>query len=165
VGLLGRPTRIRIALLAAYLACGQEVVSQEDDTGLDLEKVKTMQVSAGLIAHQEVGLSLETLKEPFKAVLQKRGVRVDLNDYDHVVSTSCEIARTTSGNTTSYAVRVSSHYREGCTANRIKLAIDCPLWETLDLIRIFQSPQEARQYVIKAVSEQAGEFEQQFGSR
>ena len=150
-------TAICVGLAIAAVAAGAPPVPSDDEPDLQIGRVKSMQVAATLIGHAEFGLTLESLQGPFKSLLHERGVKLDQNNYDNVVSTNCEIARTRTGATV-YAVRIASEYREPCTINRLNLSTTCAVWETLDLIRTFDNPADVQTYVAKTVAQQAADF-------
>jgi hypothetical protein len=147
-----------VAVALAALATAPPHVSAQDDLELRLDRVRSMQVTAGLFTFPELGLGLESLQGPFKAVLRERRVKLDQNNYENVVSAHLQIARTQVGNSTIYAVRLTSEYREPCTVDRLKLSTMCAVWEASDLMEIFDNVADVRKYVAKTVSKQAAEF-------
>jgi hypothetical protein len=154
-------TRRWFFILALLVQLPLKAGAHDDEPKLHLGLVKSFQVSAGVIAPPGTGLSLEVLENPFIDALQKRGKRIDQNDYDHVVSADVQIA--TSGS--QYAVEISFSYREPCVANRLKLQLMCPLWEHYELLKVFSSLDDASDYVLSATKAAAQLFDAEFDRR
>jgi len=151
------------ALLLVF-ACSP-LIAHEDEPDLQLNSVKSIQVAGIVIAPRQLTLSLEDLVAPFRAALTKRGVKIDQNNYDNVISTDLEVTSATVGTTTIYAVQLSFHYTEPCSSIRLSLHTTCPLWEHYELLQTFDTPDAAeavQRYVMSTVSAQAKEFAAQF---
>jgi hypothetical protein len=138
-----------------------KVNAHEDEPNLHLGSVKSFQVSASINAPSGAGLSLEALQAPFIDVLQKRGKKIDQNNYDNDVSAEVQIA----GSGSQYAVEISFSYREPCVANRLKLQLTCPIWEHYELLQMFSSLNDAVGYTVSAAKSAAQLFDAEFDRR
>jgi hypothetical protein len=138
-----------------------KVDAQEDEPNLHLGSVKSFQVSASIIAPSGAGLSLEALEAPFIRVLQKRGKKIDQNNYDHDVGTHVQIVSLGS----QYAVEISFSYREPCVATRLKLQLTCPVWEHYELLQVFSSLNDAVGYAMSETKSAAQLFDAEFNRR
>ena len=108
--------------------------------------------------YPEIGMTLDNLEEPFKAELSKRGITIDQNNYDNVVSANLEVAKKLVGTTAVYSVSLSFSYTEPCIATRIKLDTICTLWEDSELTKIFTDPTAINKYVSETISSKAKQF-------
>jgi hypothetical protein len=135
-----------------------KIDAQEDEPNLHLGSVKSFQVSASIIAPSGSGLSLEALEAPFIRVVQKRGKKIDQNNYDNDVGTEVQIVSSGS----QYVVEITFSYREPCVATRLKLQLTCPVWEHYELLHTFSSLDDAVGYAMSATKSAAQLFDAEF---
>ncbi|WP_435628080.1 hypothetical protein [Candidatus Ferrigenium straubiae] len=132
--------------------------AHDAEPNLRLGSVKTFQVVATIIAPQEARLSLDALKAPFIGILQKRGKKIDQNNYDNVVSTNVQIE----GSGSHYSVALSFSYSEPCVAGRLKLKLTCSLWEHYELLKSFSTLEDAVNYSANTTKTAARLFDAEF---
>jgi len=145
-------------LAVAATFCFSAAIAHEVEPNLKLNLVKSFQVAASIEGPQGARLTLDALEAPFIERLRKRGKAVDQNNYDNVVSTEVTIAVSGSH----YAVDISFHYTEPCVATRLRLQLTCPIWEHYQGLEMFATLDDATDYVLRATTSAAQQFDTEF---
>jgi hypothetical protein len=149
---------VGIAIVLAARTAAAQHSDRSDEIDLKLAKVKAMQVTATLIAPSEAGLTLETLKRPFKAALGRRGIAVDSNNYQNVISTDLEVVNAGTASAPMYVANLSMHYSETCVAKRLTAELMCNLWDHFEGLHTFRTREALSSYVERTASQWADAF-------
>lgn len=150
-----------------FLFFGLSVVTQNinahgDELELELTQIESIQVSGGISGPLEATLSLKDIKEPFIKRLTKKGIKIDQNNHEYVISTNGQIHKTSIQNEVVYAVKISFHYSEPCSSFRSNVQLQCNLWEHFESLKFFYSPKDVKKYIKNAVDSTAELFLREF---
>lgn len=140
----------------------QVASAHEGELNLELNKIKSIQVSSTISAPLEVDISPDDIELPFKKQISKKSIEIDQNNHEYDISTNIEVIKTLINNKAIYSVIVSFHYSEPCHTDRTNIKLQCNPWESFGILETFKTTGEVKKYLITAVNSAAEQFSNEF---
>ena len=125
-------------------------------------EVKKIQVAGSLLTPSGFYYSFNSVSDKFTELIKSKGVTIDNNHDDNVLSIGVYVKKTEVNNVSVFTVTMKARYRQPCWVRRLDMPIDCYIWEVSKPLKFFRDTQKLTELIDTTLERWALDFSNRF---